>query len=310
MQQLITVLEVILPIFTAVFLGMLARKKGILTEEGNQGIQKFVTGFGLPCVVFNSCLSASIGAEAVVSMVLVVACVAPGAFWAFGPGKKRYGLHNLPMLFGAQETGMLGIPLYMTLFGTAQAYRVGVMDLAQAVVAFPVIAILTSDVGEDPTLWQIVKKVLRSPLLIMALLGLCLNLTGAANGLEQAGLLGLITGATEFLAQPVSAAILFTVGYNFSLAEGERGQILRLSAIHFGYYALMGVVCQLVLSLVPGVDPLTRWAMLLYSILPASYLAPSMGRTQRDARVASGICSVLTVVSLLGFCIIAALVAA
>ena len=56
-------------------------------------------------------------------------------------------------------------------------------------------------------------------------------------------------------------------------------------------------------------DSLTRLAIFLYCMLPGSYLAPSLGRTQRDSQMASGVCSVLTVVSLAIFCVIAAFVA-
>lgn len=309
MNQITKVLEVVLPIFAAVALGVLARRKQLITPEGNRGLQKFVTGFGLPCVVFNSCLTANIGAEALTSMALVLIPLLIGTFWAFGPGKKHFPYHNLPQLFAAQETGMLGIPLFMTLFGAAEAYRVGVLDLAQTITAFPTIAILSANVGENPTAGQIVKKVVKSPLLIMALLGLALNLSGLAGMLEQAGMLGVITGTTSFLSQPVSAVILFTVGYDFSLAKGNRGRIFRLCGVHFAYFAAAGILAQLVLSLIPNVDPLTRWAMLIYSIMPASYLAPSLGKTEEDFTVASGVCSVLTVVSLTGFCMIAAIVA-
>lgn len=308
MNQFVTVLEVVLPIFAAVFLGVLARKKQIMPPEGNRGLQKFVTGFGLPCVVFNSCLTANIGAEAVTSMALVLIPLLIGTFWAFGPGKKKFPYHNLPQMFAAQETGMLGIPLFMTLFGTAEAYRVGVLDLAQTITAFPTIAILSANVGENPKVSEIVKKVLKSPLLIMALTGLVLNLSGAAAALEGAGMLGLVTGTTDFLAQPVSAAILFSVGYNFSLTGGSRKIIFRLCGLHFVWFALAGGAAQLVLCLIPNVDPLTRWALLLFSILPASYLSPSLGKSEEDYTVASGVCSVLTAVSLAGFCVIAAIV--
>ena len=309
MKQFITVLEVVLPIFVAVLLGILARKKEILTQQGNQGLQKFVTGFGLPCVVFNSCLTANIGAEALTSMALALLPLLIGTFWAFGPGKKIFPYHNLPQMFAAQETGMLAIPLFMTLFGAAEAYRVGVLDLAQMVTAFPTIAILSANVGENPSAGEIAKKVLKSPLLIMALSGLVLNLTGLADALEGMGMLSVITGTTAFIAQPVSAAILFSVGYNFSLTGGNRKVIFRLCGLHFVWFATAGVIAQLVLCLIPNVEPLTRWAMLLFSIMPASYLAPSLGKTEEDYTVASGVCSVLTGVALIGFCVIAAFVA-
>ena len=84
---------------------------------------------------------------------------------------------------------------------------------------------------------------------------------------------------------------------------------MKISAIHFGYYAIGGVIVQLILCLIPGIDLVTRLVLLMYCTLPASYLAPSLGRSQLDNTMASGVCSVLTVASLAVFCVIAAFVA-
>ena len=123
---------------------------------------------------------------------------------------------------------MLGIPLFMTLFGAASAFRVGVLDIAQNIICVPVIAILTADTGKNPAPRTIVKKVLLSPLLLMSLLGLVLNLTGAIQLLNDMGIGKVITGTTGFLAQPVSAVILFCVGYNFSLGKENRKDIFQI----------------------------------------------------------------------------------
>ncbi|MGN0977766.1 MAG: AEC family transporter [Faecousia sp.] len=309
MENIITVIEVIAPIFLAIFLGVLARKKAMLTPEENRGLQQFVIKFALPCVLFNSCLTAEIGAESVSSMVLVLPLVLLGTVLSFRWRKKRFPYHNLPMLFAAQETGMVGIPLFVILFGADQAFRMGVLDLTQAVTAYPVIALLTADPGENPTPGAIVKKVFSSPLLIMSLLGLALNLTGVGAWLNSVGIGGIVTSCTGFLAQPVSAVMIFSVGYNFSLAKGSRGAVFRLSAFHFGVFAVFCLLIQGLLFLVPGVDALTRWAILLYCALPASYLAPGLGRSEEDYTIASGVCSVLTVTCLIVFCCIAAFTA-
>lgn len=309
MDKFLSVLQVIAPIFAAIFLGILARKKQLLTQEETRGLQQFVMKFGLPCVIFNSCLTANMGVESVSSMALVLPLMLLSTFWAFRARKKQFPYHNLPQLFAAQETGMLGIPLCMILFGADQAYRMGVLDLTQAVTAYPVIALLSADAGENPSVKDIIKKVLTSPLLIMSVLGLTLNLTGVAQWLDAVGIGGIITESTGFLGQPISAMMIFSVGYNFSLAKGKRETIFKVSGIHFLMFAVFGVIIQLSLFLVPNVDAMTRWTLLLYCTLPASYLAPGLGRSQEDFTVASGVCSVLTVVSLLVFCIIAAAVA-
>ena len=309
MEKFLTVAQVVAPIFSAIILGILARRKQLLTPENVQGFQQFVMKFGLPCVVFNSCLTADMGAESISSMALVLPAVLIATLWAFRARKKQFLYHNLPMLFTAQETGMLGIPLFMILFGADQAYRMGVLDLTQAVTAYPVIAILTADTGENPTVSTIVKKVLASPLLIMSLLGLALNLSGAGEWLDSVGVLGIITESTSFLSQPVSALMIFSVGYNFSLARGSRSTILKISVLHFAMFAVFCAIIQAALFLVPGVNALTRWVILLYCFLPASYLSPGLGRSEEDYTVASGVCSVLTVTCLIVFCIMAVIVA-
>ena len=84
--------------------------------------------------------------------------------------------------------------------------------------------------------------------------------------------------------------------------------IFKISAGHFLFFALWGLLIQGILLLIPNVDAQTRWALVLYCTLPASYLAPTLGRTQEDYTMASGVCSLLTIPALLVFCIMAVFV--
>lgn len=308
MELFVTVAQVVVPIFAAIILGVLAKRNNWVTAENVQGYQKFVMKIGLPCVVFNSCLTAKIGVESLSSMALMLPAVLISTFWAFRARKKKFPYHNLPQLFCAQESGMLGIPLFMILFGADQAYRMGMLDLTQSVIAIPVIAILSADAGQNPSVAAIAKKVISSPLMIMSLLGLALNISGIGAWLETIGLSGILTETTTFLSQPVSALMIFSVGYNFSLSEGSRSTIAKISVIHFAYYGLVCLLVQGVLFLIPDVDILTRLAIFLYCMLPGSYLAPSLGRNEEEYQIASGVCSILTLVTLAIVCVTAAFV--
>ena len=308
MDVFVTVAQVVAPIFAAIILGVLAKKNTWVTAENVQGFQKFVMKFGLPCVVFNSCLTAQIGVESLTSMALMLPAVLLATIWAFRARKKKFPYHNLPQLFCAQESGMLGIPLFMILFGADQAYRMGMLDLTQSVIAIPVIAILSADAGQNPSVAAITKKVFSSPLMIMSLLGLALNISGIGIWLETIGIRGIITETTTFLSQPVSALMIFSVGYNFSLSKGSRSTIAKISVIHFAYYGIVCLLAQAALFLIPDVDNLTRLAIFLYCMLPGSYLAPSLGRSEEEYQMASGVCSILTLVTLSVVCITAVFV--
>lgn len=309
MDKLITVLQIIVPIFVAIFLGILARRKSMVTPQEVKGLQQYVMKFGLPCVLFNSCLTSNLGTESLTSMALLLPLVLISSIWAFGARHNKFKYHNLPLLFSAQESGMLGIPLFMALYGAEEAYRVGVFDMTQSLIAIPVIAILMADAGSNPSVRDIIKKVVQSPLLIMSILGLVLNLSGATVWLNQIGIGGIITETTGFLAQPVSAVILFSVGYNFALNKDNLEQIIKISAIHFILFVIFGLIMQGAMLLLPSVDTETKWAILIYSTLPPSFLSPGLGKKEEEYTVASGVCSLLTVVSLMIFCVVAILVA-
>ena len=178
MEKVSAVAQVVAPIFAAVLIGIFAKRRKLIHADAVKGMQQYVMSFGLPCVIFNSCLGASINAQSLVSFMMVLAIMLIVSFTSFFVLKKRFPYHNMPMIFAAQESGMLGIPLYLTLFGAAHLFKIGVLDLAQAITCIPMIAILSADMGENPKPMNILLQVLRSPILIMALLGLGLNLSG------------------------------------------------------------------------------------------------------------------------------------
>ena len=306
MEQVIALLQTVVPILVCIGLGFFARKKELLTTEQVGGIQQFVLKFCIPPVLFNSCLEAKIGAENLTTMVMLLPVLFMSSLWAFRARKKRYPYHNFPMLFAAHETGMIGLPLCIILFGASEAYRMGILDMTQGLISIPVMVIVASDTGKGAPIKTIVKKVLLSPMLIMSLLGFALGLSGLMARLDAVGVGGIIRETTGFLAQPVSAAMLFSIGFNFSLSSENRNEIFKIAGIGFLFSAAACLVMQGVLFLVSNVDAMTRWVVLLYCTLPASYLAPSLSRNNKESVLTSGVCSLLTVVTLISFCVIAA----
>lgn len=307
MDRLLSVVQITLPIFCVVFLGVLARKKAMFSQGEIQSFQRLVIQFCLPCLLFQSCLTAELGTEALTGLLLPPALLLTG-IWGFRVGRKWFPYHNIPFAFCCKETGMLGIPMFVILFGAEQAYRLGILDLMQAVVVYPVMAILSAAPGTSASPKSILKQMSKSPLILMSLAGLILNLSGAWDWMQNLGMDGIVTATFSYVAQPVSVLMLFCVGYNFTMTPENTKEILKVSGVHFGMFLLVGGILQGLLCFFPHVDPLTRWAFLLYALLPTSFLMPSFGRTERDCNITSGACSLLTAVTLVVFCIIAALV--
>ena len=309
MEIILHVAMIVLPILFCASLGMVARAKKLITPEQIAGMPQFVIRLALPCVLFNSCLTAKMSAESVGSMAIVFTLALLGALAGFQLRKKVLPYSNLPMLSCSMETGMLGIPLVILLFGTGEAYRMGVLDLAQNFICVPVISILTAITGSAPSAGKLLKKAFSSPLMICSLSGLALNLLGIRDILDNAGILQIITACTGFMGEPISALMLFCVGYNFSFTKENRSAIFKVSGAHIALHLLFAGVAQLLLCLFPSVDPMTRWVMLLYFTLPGSYLSPALGKTEKDQVVISSVCSLLTLFTLLVFTVITVMTA-
>ena len=303
MEKAMSILSVIVPLAVCLSLGILARKSNAVTPEQNKGIQQFVLKFCIPCVLFNSCLEAQLAPEALISMAILIPVLLVCSILGFRL-RARQGGHNVPMLFAAHETGMLGIPLFMLLFGAGQAYRMGLLDMTQAFVSIPVLSILSADTKKGSGIKSVL-KVFTSPMLIMSVLGFVLGLTGTMAQLDAMGVGKIIRETTSFMSQPVSAAMLFSIGYNLSLNRKNSKRIFGLSGIHIAVSAAACLIMQAALCLVPSVDMHTRWAVVLYCALPASFLAPGLGRNEEEYSLASGVCSVLTIVTLSVFCVMA-----
>ena len=72
MSQIMASLQTVVQILVCIGLGLLPRKKEILTPEQVGGVQQFVLKFCIPPVLFNSCLVAKIGAESLTTMVMLL----------------------------------------------------------------------------------------------------------------------------------------------------------------------------------------------------------------------------------------------
>ena len=72
MNSLIKVLEIIIPIFVIISLGVYARKRNKISEEACKGLQQFIMTFRFPFVLFNSCLTGDMGLDTLTAMGLCV----------------------------------------------------------------------------------------------------------------------------------------------------------------------------------------------------------------------------------------------
>lgn len=305
MPMLMEVLEVILPILAPILLGAVLRRKQTISYEGISGMETFVMRYGIPCMLFHAYLTCSFSREVVAGMAAVFCLTLALAVLAFRMRRTaRWNYHNLPMLFSITEGG-LGVPLFLILFGLEQTFRIASLDLAQTLIGVPIISILSADEASQVRGKDILRRIASVPVAIAMVLGLAMNFSGLGAALEPSGVTSLITAVTSAIAEPVSALMLLCVGYEFQISKENRRNVLQMTGCFLGVRIVFCAAIQGLLCLLPSVQPITRWAVLLFCFLPPSYLSVNLGRTQRDNAFAASVCSISTFATLVVFCIIA-----
>ncbi len=299
------VLNVILPMLVPILLGMFLRKKQIISQEGIAGMKTFVMRVGIPGLLFHAYLTCSFSGEIAVGMATVFVLTIVLALIAFAMKRtRRWNYNGLPMMFAVTEGG-LGVPLILILFGMEHTFRMASLDLAQTFVGVPLICILSAAGEGKTTPKAFLKKIISVPVAPAVVFGLGLNFLGVPALLEPSGVWEIVASVLDAIAAPVSTLMLLSVGYEFGLTAENRRDVLTMSGYYLLGRALFCLAVQGILCLLPGVSPVTRWTVLLFSFLPPSFLSIHLGKNQKDNTFAANNCSICTFATLLVFCIIA-----
>lgn len=301
MAGLAGVLEIVLPVFIALCLGMICRTKRILTAEGIAALKKLVVNITLPAVSFGTFARADYSAGGVLIPVwtFIACCIA----LALGYVARRLLKmeHSLsPYLCTAFEGGMLGFSLYPLIYGDLSPFAIVV--LGNTFFIFTVYKVLLSGAKGKKAL---LKETFTSPSLWALILGLLIGSTGLYHRMEDIGVQGLFDGIQGFIAAPTSFIVLLTVGYDLKPVDICWRETFKLVCSRLAIMgALLGATLLVNRFLLGGVIE-TQAAVMLY-ILPAPFVLPAFSKEPAEAGFLSSTLSIQTIITIAGFAVMAA----
>ena len=263
---------IILPVFGTLGLGYAAARFGVFDEAANRGLSLFVFNFALPLMLFRAIaqadlpdampwgylLSYYIGAFAVYALAMV------GGRVLFGRRLHEQAVLGLGGAFS--NTGMLGIPLVMTAYGSSAALPLFVMIACHSLLMLPpTTALIEAAQGGREARGAMLLKLVKSVLATPIIWGLSCGLAFALIGIEIPGPLEAVARGLGSAATPCA---LFALGA--SLTRYSLGGNLREPAL---LVALKTVVHPLLVWLLAtqvfDVPPLWVMTGVLLAALPA-----------------------------------------
>ncbi len=298
MALLITVAQTALPVFAALFLGMLCRSRGFLSREGIDALKKVVLNLTLPFVLVNAFATAEYTAAAVVLPLLMfgICCLALALGFLV---IRLWGMKSrlVPFLASGFEAGMLGYALFALLFPEESMSRFALPDIGQTLFVFTLYKVLLSGKRD---LRAIGRDMVRTPILWGVAVGLLLGATGLYGLMERYQISGVLNSLTDFLSAPTGMVILLCVGYDLVPGDIPWKKTAGLIAMRLGIMAVcFAVMVLLNRTVLQGM--LFEGAALLMLILPPPYVIPVFADEPSERVQISSALSAMTLVTMVLF---------
>ena len=298
MQTFTTVLEKALPVFVMLAIGMLCRKKRIITREGVDAMKTFAVNITLPAVMLSAFATASYSRDSlIVPLVIFAVCVLMLLLGRAGcrllgvPGRLS------PYLATGFEAGMLGYALFALLFPDEPTSSFAMVDLGQVLFVSTLYKALLAGQGG---LRGVIREAAHAPTGWAIGIGLIIGATGLYRALAPFGVSGVLDAVTGFVSAPTSAVILLTIGYDLVPGEIRWRKTARLAAIRLGVSALaLGAVLAADRLLLGGL--MHPGALVLMFTLPPPYVLPVFADVEEERADVSSALSSLTLISLILF---------
>lgn len=305
MQTVISVIATSLPVFIALFLGMLCRSKGFLTRDGVDTLKKVAVNLTLPFVLFNSFATAEYTVSSIILPIImfIVCCVMLGlGFLVIRLSKLKSRL--APFLASGFEAGMLGFSLFALLFPEVSSSKFAILVLGQEIFVFTLYKMLLTG---KTSLKAIVNDFFTSPTLIAVVLGLVVGATGLYDVFRNWGISVIFESVTSFLSAPTGVIILLAVGYDLVLKEIPWKKTGGLIAMRLGIAGVMlAVLILLNRTVLKGM--IFEGALVLLFTLPSPYVIPIFSDEPAERVQISSTLSALTLITMILFAIMSVVV--
>lgn len=307
--------KAIVPVLFMLALGILVRKKHILSPEHNAGIKKLIFSILLPILVFNASFTMSVDPKymQLMGFMFALQCIALGAGSILFRLVKLPQAHIAPYLMTTIEGGNAFYPLYIGLVGTGFTSYFVLLDIPGIFMIFLVIPLLLAKfTSQGAGHGGMLRSIYTNPIVCALIAGIILNISGVARLFMATPVFPVYEALASTATTPIAPLILFTLGYSFRIGRGKLLPMIKTLIVRM---LLMGCGIAAAFAIFPWIleDAALKIAVILFLMSPPAFAMPiileKVFRQESDGEFCSTYISLHMLATVVVFAVIALFIA-
>lgn len=297
-QIMLAILSITAPVFIIMAMGYIAVRFGMFTQEQLGGMGQFVIRIGLPMLIFHAIATRPLSEVADLVYLKGYALASLAAFFAGWLIAKARGQDRvLAVLNGLgtsmSNTGFIGYPLLLMAIGAPAGVFFAMNVLIENILLVPLMLVMidvsrSGGAGMGQTLRQIVKNLLKSPIIVALLVSLVFAVGGIQVPL-------VVDKVSAMLASAASPLALFVIGGGL-YGLRVRGNVKDVAVVAVGKLLLFPLLVAGCLWFF-GADKEVMFAGAVLASAPMASMYPLFGRAYGFERQTSAAMLATVVVS-------------
>lgn len=277
---MITIINIVLPIFAIIVIGYIAGTSGVVPKAGAKTLNNFVFYIALPALLFKATATSpieellnwrfiAINLGGILASFILAIILSRLIFKQDLSSASLYGMNTS---YGT--TGYMGIPLVIAAFGNEAALPAALATLIHNIPVITIVLLICETAfvvnnnknnSKISTVWQIIKPVVTSPLTISVVVGILvafLKIPLPTAVLTFVDLLANASGSTALFAIGLGLVGQYSLIKSTDFSKSEVGLIVGLKLI------FQPLITLILIIFVFDIDPLWATISLIMSALP------------------------------------------
>ena len=301
------IIELVIPVFVLIALGVILKKKNIITDEGISTMKNLAVNVFLPATAFNVVIYGTFTKDSVIliGLEIVVLFAAYGLGFLYKPFFNKDIQGYIPYSITSFEGGMFGWAMVSMLVGSENLFYIVQMDIFNGLFCFTVVTTgLVLLTGKVQSKKDTIISILTSPLIIAVILGIIGAKMQLGQKIDNSPFAQTYKTLIGFLTQPLSPIILICIGSGLEFKLDVLAKGIKLVFFRIATMIVLMLLSLLFISKTIGLTPVLTKSLLVYFLIPPTFLLPIYANDRNKIEFISGFLSLQILVSLICFVII------